>query len=63
MYAFNFPPLLLFIILVLYISMLWPVGWGELGYHNPEAGDDIRTPVIDQLIKNEALELDRFYGK
>ena len=38
-------------------------GWGELGYHNPEAGDDIQTPVIDALIKNEALELDRYYGK
>mmetsp|Transcript_526 Transcript_526/g.1233 ORF Transcript_526/g.1233 Transcript_526/m.1233 type:complete len:602 (-) Transcript_526:288-2093(-) len=39
------------------------LGWGELGYHNVEAGDDIQTPVIDALIKSEALELDRYYGE
>lgn len=38
------------------------LGWGELGYHNQEAGDDIRTPNIDALV-SEGLELDRLYAE
>ena len=32
------------------------LGWGDVGYHNPEA----RTPNID-LIASKGIELDRFY--
>lgn len=41
------------------------LGWAELGYHNTLARSlgQIKTPVIDDLIKNEALELDRFYAE
>mmetsp|Transcript_26164 Transcript_26164/g.43592 ORF Transcript_26164/g.43592 Transcript_26164/m.43592 type:complete len:549 (+) Transcript_26164:25-1671(+) len=38
------------------------LGWGELGYHNPEAGDDIRTPHFDKLAQT-GLQLDRLYGE
>ncbi|CAE7691967.1 Arsb, partial [Symbiodinium microadriaticum] len=38
------------------------LGWGELGYHNPEAGTDIKTPNIDNLVRG-GLELDRLYAE
>ena len=38
------------------------LGWGELGYHNPEAGSDIKTPNIDSLVRG-GLELDRLYAE
>ena len=39
------------------------LGWAQLGYHNEVAATlgEVKTPIIDQLIKLEALELDRFY--
>lgn len=41
------------------------LGWAALGYHNPvgKSLGEIKTPVIDDLIKNEAVELDRFYAE
>ena len=42
--------------------MIDDLGWAEVGYHNiaARAAGDIKTPVMDSLIK-EGLELDRFY--
>jgi len=36
------------------------LGWGNVGYHNKLNADEIKTPVIDQLVA-EGLELDRHY--
>ena len=37
------------------------LGWGELSYHNPEAGDDISSPNFDAIAAT-GLQLDRLYG-
>eukprot|EP00947_MAST-08B_sp_MAST-8B-sp1_P005442 g5442.t1 len=36
-------------------------GWAEVGYHRDPAAEPAATPVIDGLIRTDALELDRFY--
>ena len=37
------------------------LGWAELGYHRNEDVGDVNTSFIDELVRTESLELDRFY--
>lgn len=36
------------------------LGWGNVGFHNEFNSEEIKTPIIDQLVA-EGLELDRHY--
>ena len=37
------------------------LGWAELGYHRHDDEGDVNTSFIDELVRTESLELDRFY--
>ena len=37
------------------------LGWAELGYHRHDDEADVNTSFIDELVRTESLELDRFY--